>query len=197
MAKCCNCGIEISADDRTKLCDGCKKFILPFVKFMDVSTSSAVRRLVTNERNLRNAGVTDSGMDYLLRICELHDKKKAAEKQAREEAKRQRELEEQVLLEEAAAREEDRTAYLEAELPMDAPLDLCRKPYGGLLSAAMAVLILVGTALIAVCILKAVMVGEFDILPLACGIGSLFSAYTAYVGRKIIRDLEEIKKYFR
>lgn len=197
MAKCCNCGIEISADDRTKLCDGCKKFILPFVKFMDVSTSSAVRRLVTNERNLRNAGVTDSGMDYLLRICELHDKKKAREKQAREDAKRQQALEEQAAFEESAAREEERTAYLEAELPMEAPLNLCRKSYGGFLAAAAAVLIIVGITLIAVCVMRAVMVQEFDVIPLACGIGSLFSAYTAYVCRKIIRDLEEVKKYFR
>ena len=74
MAHCYNCGCDISEEDRTRLCDDCKKIILPFVKFMDASSSSAVRRLISNEENLRNAGVTDGGMEYLLRLCELHDR---------------------------------------------------------------------------------------------------------------------------
>ena len=197
MARCCNCGIEIPADDKTKLCDKCKKIILPFVKFMDVSTSSSVRRLVSNERNLRNAGVTDSGMDYLFRICELHDKKKAQDRQAREDEKRQRELEEQRMMEESAAEEEARTGYLEAELPMEAPLDLCRKPYGGFLTAAMVVLIIAGVILAVMCAVKVIMLGEFDVIPLASAIGAFFSAYVAYAAKKMILDIEEIKKYFR
>lgn len=59
MSKCYNCGCDIDPEDKTRLCDKCKRIILPFVKFMDASTSSAVRRLIQNERNLRNAGVTD------------------------------------------------------------------------------------------------------------------------------------------
>lgn len=69
MSKCYNCGCDIDPEDKTRLCDKCKRIILPFVKFMDASTSSAVRRLIQNERNLRNAGVTDGGMEYLLKIC--------------------------------------------------------------------------------------------------------------------------------
>ena len=56
MSKCYNCGCDIDPEDKTRLCDKCKRIILPFVKFMDASTSSAVRRLIQNERNLRNAG---------------------------------------------------------------------------------------------------------------------------------------------
>ena len=87
MSKCYNCGCDIDPEDKTRLCDKCKKIILPFVKFMDASTSSAVRRLIQNERNLRNAGVTDGGMEYLLKICEIHDKKKLREKEEREAKK--------------------------------------------------------------------------------------------------------------
>ena len=195
MAKCCNCGTAIPADDKTRLCDRCKKIILPFIKFMDVSTSSSVRRLVSNERNLRNAGVTDSGMDYMFRVCELHDKKKAQEKQARDKAKRMRELDEQLAAGQQVREEHD--SYAEIELPMDAPLDLCRKPYGGLLAAAQIVLILVGAVLIGMCAVKLILLAEFDVIALAAGIGAFFSAYAAYAVKKVIRDLEEIKKYFR
>lgn len=75
MARCANCGREIPGDDKTRLCEDCKRVILPFIKFMDVSDTPAVKRLLSNEKNLRDAGVTDSGMDYLYRICELHDRK--------------------------------------------------------------------------------------------------------------------------
>ena len=61
MAKCYNCGTEIPADDKLRLCDRCKSVLLPFIKFTDASTSSAVRRLIANERNLRARGVTDNG----------------------------------------------------------------------------------------------------------------------------------------
>lgn len=195
MAHCANCGIEIPSEDKTRLCDRCKKIILPFIKFMDVSTSSSVRRLVSNERNLRNAGVTDSGMDYLFRVCELHDKKKAQEKQARDEAKRIREQNE--LPRQPEPISDNREVYAEVELPMEEPLDFCRKPYGGLLAAAMAVLVIIGAVLLAMCAVKLVLASEFDVVSLAAGIGSFFSAYVAYAVKKVIRDLEEVKKYFR
>lgn len=75
MASCANCGREIPDEDKTRLCDDCKRVILPFIKFMEGSDTPAVKRLLSNERNLRTAGVTDSGMDYLYRICSLHDRK--------------------------------------------------------------------------------------------------------------------------
>ena len=75
MASCANCGREIPDEDKTRLCDDCKRVILPFIKFMEGSDTPAVKRLLSNERNLRSAGVTDSGMDYLYRICTLHDRK--------------------------------------------------------------------------------------------------------------------------
>ena len=75
MARCANCGREIPDEDKTRLCDECKRVILPFIKFMEGSDTPAVKRLLSNERNLRSAGVTDTGMDYLYRICTLHDKK--------------------------------------------------------------------------------------------------------------------------
>lgn len=192
MAHCCNCGIEIPADDKTKLCDRCKKIILPFVKFMDASTSSAVRRLVSNERNLRNAGVTDGGMDYLFRICELHDKQKAQERKAREEAK-QNHVPEPVP--EPVVQEE--IGYSEEELPLDAPLNLRRKPYGGLLTAAEVILILAGIALIGLCVYEYIALEEINLIAPAAGIGAFFSAYVADTARKILSDLEEIKKHFR
>ena len=87
MPKCYNCGCDIPSGDKTRLCDSCKKFMLPFIKFMDASTSSSTRRLLSNEKNLRNAGVTDKGMEYLLKICELHDRQKLREREEREAAK--------------------------------------------------------------------------------------------------------------
>ena len=75
MARCANCGREIPEEDKTRLCEDCKRIILPFIKFMDGSDTPAVKRLLSNEPNLRVAGVTDSGMDYLYRICELRDRK--------------------------------------------------------------------------------------------------------------------------
>ena len=74
MARCYNCGCDIPDDDKMRLCDECKGLLLPFIKMVNASSSSGVRRLVSNEDNLRTAGVTDGGMEYLLRLCELHDK---------------------------------------------------------------------------------------------------------------------------
>ena len=83
MACCSNCGKEIPNEDKTRLCDDCKRVILPFIKFMEGSDTPAVKRLLSNERNLRSAGVTDTGMDYLYRICELHDRKSQSAKEAK------------------------------------------------------------------------------------------------------------------
>ncbi|MBQ4354149.1 MAG: hypothetical protein IJC71_04570 [Clostridia bacterium] len=193
MAHCCNCGIEIPSEDKIRLCDRCKKIILPFVKFMDASTSSAVRRLVSNERNLRNAGVTDGGMDYLFRICELHDKQKMREKQEREQAGAvqtvQTSEEEQPLPQD--------NGYFEEELPMDKPLQLRRKPYGGFLPAAEILLLIVGAVLAVLCVIGFVQNGEVDFVALACAVASFCAAYAADTARKLLSDLEEIKKQFR
>ena len=80
---------------------------------------------------------------------------------------------------------------------MEEPLDFCRKPYGGLLAAAMAVLVIIGAVLLAMFAVKLVLASEFDVVSLAAGIGSFFSAYVAYAVKKVIRALEEVKKYFR
>ncbi len=83
MARCANCGCEIPNEEKTRLCEDCKRVILPFIKFMEASTMPAVKRLLSNEKNLRNAGVTDNGMDYLYRICELQDRRRQSEQEAK------------------------------------------------------------------------------------------------------------------
>lgn len=191
VAYCCNCGIEIPETDKTRLCDRCKKILLPFVKFMDASTSSGVKRLISNEQNLRNAGVTDSGMDYLLKVCELHDKKKMQERRERE-AKQQTPTE-QPIAEPVKVTE----SYTETELPMDEPLNLIRTPYGTLLPAAEVVLTIVGTALAAWFIYAIITKQGVEIPSLVGSIGAFFSAYAANAAKKILADLEEIKKRFR
>ncbi len=187
MSKCYNCGCDIDPEDKTRLCDKCKKIILPFVKFMDASTSSAVRRLIQNERNLRNAGVTDGGMEYLLKICEIHDKKKLREKEERE-AKKAAEAE-------SVTHEEE--GYSEVELPMDEPLDLIHKPYGSFLPAAEAVFILAGAALLVFTVYGSVANGNFSIPSLCGAIASFAGAYLSDCARRMIHDLDEIKKRFR
>ena len=77
----------MESEDKSRLCDNCKKIMLPFLKLVDASTSSAVRRLIQNEQNLRNMGITDSGMEYMLKFCELHDKKKLREREEKENKK--------------------------------------------------------------------------------------------------------------
>lgn len=195
MATCYNCKKEIRDDEKTKLCDSCKRVLLPFVKFMDASTSSAVRRLVQNERNLRNAGATDSGMEYLLRICELHDKKKM-EEQSRRQAARQ----EAAAAELAAVRMPDPAEefYSEVEVPLDEPLDLIRKPYGRLLTAVQVLFGVAGGGLAAVFVLG--LTGETMTWRIAelCGGAACFGGiYAAQIVKKLVRDVEELKKHFR
>ena len=177
MSKCYNCGCDIDPEDKTRLCDKCKRIILPFVKFMDASTSSAVRRLIQNERNLR----------YLLKICEIHDKKKLREKEEREAKK--------AVEAEAATHEEE--GYSEVELPMDEPLDLIHKPYGSFLPAAEAVFILAGAALLAFTVYSCIAEKNFSIPSLCGAIASFAGAYLSDCARRMIHDLDEIKKRFR
>lgn len=191
VAKCCNCGIEIPDSDKTRLCDRCKKILLPFVKFMDASTSSAVRRLISNERNLRNAGVTDSGMDYLFKVCELHDQKKIQAQKEREAARQQTVQE---VKQEEVPRQE---TYSETELPLDEPLDLIRKPYGAFLTAIEVVLVVAGIALIAWFVYALVSAKEVEIVSLVSAVVSFAAAYVADIARKLLADLSEIKKRFR
>lgn len=191
MAKCYNCGTEIPDGDKTKLCDRCKKILLPFVKLMDASTSSAVRRLVSNEKNLRNAGVTDNGMEYLLRLCELHDKKRIIEREAREAANSAAQAE-------PAHKEmmsEDK--YSEVELPADDPLDFVPKNYGDYLPAAKIVLIVVGIVLAVWFVVRIIRDGEVDFAQIASSVGFFFSAYVADSCTKLMHDLTEIRKRFR
>ena len=189
MPRCYNCGCDIPAGDKTRLCDSCKKIILPFIKFMDASTSSAVRRLVSNEKNLRSAGVTDGGMEYLLRICELHDRQKVREREEREAAKAaaQRPAEPEITVDELTE------SYTELELPMDAPLNLHREPYGKFLPVVMAALMILGAA----ALLWEIVLGGLSIPVILCSVGLILAGYALWVCRHILHDLEEIKKHFR
>ncbi len=190
MSRCYNCGCDIPANDKLKLCDNCKKIILPFIKFMDASTSSAVRRLVSNEKNLRKAGVQDGGMEYLMRVCELHDRQKQQEREEREATRAAN----QRAAEQKRAREELNEAYLEMELPLDKPLDLHREPYGKFLALIQYVLILLGAA----AFLLEIVLGETINIPvLLCAVGLFGVAYVVSVIRPLLHDLEEIKKRFR
>jgi hypothetical protein len=194
MPKCYNCGCDVPADDKTRLCDNCKKIILPFIKFMDASTSSSMRRLLSNEKNLRNAGVTDKGMEYLLKICELHDRQKLREREEREAAKAAaiRDAEPAKLAEELFP-QDDYTSLQQMELPVDEPLDLYREPYGGFLTGAMCVLILLGAA----ALILEIVIGEMSIPVILCSVGLMIGGYTLHVCKKLLHDLEEIKKRFR
>lgn len=190
MPRCYNCGCDIPADDKLKLCDNCKKIILPFIKFMDASTSSAVRRLVSNEKNLRKAGVTDGGMEYLMRVCDLHDRQKQREREERDAAR----AASQRAAEQKAAREELTDTYLERELPLDEPLRLHREPYGKFLSVVQYALILLGAA----AFLLEIILGETIQIPvLLCSLGLIGVAYVVSAIRPLLHDLEEIKKRFR
>lgn len=194
MPKCYNCGCDIPSGDKTRLCDSCKKFMLPFIKFMDASTSSSTRRLLSNEKNLRNAGVTDKGMEYLLKICELHDRQKLREREEREAAKAAaaRDAEPAKLAEELF-QQDDSFALPQMELPVDEPLDLYREPYGGLLTVVMCALILIGAA----ALILEIMIGGMSIPVILCSVGLMISGYVLHVCKKVLHDLEEIKKRFR
>lgn len=186
MPRCCNCGCDIPADDKIRLCDKCKKIILPFIKFVDASTSSALRRLVSNEKNLRNAGVTDGGMEYLLRICELHDRQKQKEREEREAAKRP--------VPQNNVPEEDSTdIYSEVDLPIDKPLNLHRKPYGRLTAVIGILLPVLG----ALSLLYEIIWGGKSVSVILCSIGLILVGYVILDCRHLLHDTNEIKKWFR
>ena len=212
MARCYNCGCDIADDDKTRLCDDCKKVLLPFVKFMDASTSSAVRRLISNETNLRNAGVTDSGMEYLLRICELHDKKKAEAEGENEAISEDQQdgiyTENEPFVEDIAApiapaapaapaEPEPVNPYTDIEVPLDKPLKLIRKPYGQYLAAAEIILGIVAAALLAWFFVDLLAWNKVDFTAIPCCIASVVGIYIADCVRRMIYDVEEVKKHFR
>ncbi len=183
--------MEIPDSDKTKLCDRCKKILLPFVKLMDASTSSAVRRLVSNERNLRNAGVTDSGMEYLLRLCEIHDKKRIMEREEREAARASAEAEARP----AEIIPEDK--YSDIELPADEPLRFAEKPYGDYLPAVSVILAVVGAVLAVWFVVCIVRDGDIDIASAVSSVGFFAASYAVSVLGKVLDELNEIKKRFR
>ena len=215
MARCYNCGCDISEDDKTRLCDDCKKVLLPFVKFMDASTSSAVRRLISNETNLRNAGVTDSGMEYLLRICELHDKKKAEETDAvdageeyteesgeiAEEPVNQADVDFRTIFEDEPAKAEQKPEpqgqYTDIEVPLDKPLNLIRRTYGQYLAAAEIVLGVIAAALLIWFFVDLIAWSKVDFTAIASCVGFGVGVYITDCVRRMIYDVEELKKHFR
>ncbi len=198
MAYCYNCRTEIPDNEKTKLCDKCKGIILPFIKFMDASTSSSVRRLISNERNLRKAGVTDSGMEYLLKMCELHDKKKFKEREeknaARAAAAAAEAQAEKERAEEAARNHRD---YSEVELPMDEPLKLNRSGYGAHLTAAFAVSLISAVALIVWFIVELAVYNTVNVVAVIAAIPAFALAYAIHTLKKLLHDSNEIKKRFR
>ena len=198
MAYCYNCKTEISDDDKTKLCDKCKRIILPFIKFMDASTSSAVRRLVSNERHLRNAGVTDSGMEYLFKMCELHDKKKFKERDEKNAARAAAaSLEAQAEKERADEEARNYRDYSEVELPLDEPMHLNRASYGTHLATAQIVTLISAVALIVWFIIELAMYKTVNVAAVIASIPAFASAYAIGTVKKMLYDLSEIKKRFR
>ncbi|MBQ2725912.1 MAG: hypothetical protein IJF78_09410 [Clostridia bacterium] len=194
MAKCYNCGTQISADDKLRLCDRCKSILLPFIKLTDASTSSAVARLISNERNLRARGVTDNGMDYLMRICEAHDREKVAEKARREAQKAPKQPPQPQQTAPQPVPEEE---YLEIDLPMSAPLSVHRKPYGGFLTLSAVILFLCGTGFLAWAVLQWITAQTADIPSILAAVGSFAAGSVCFPLKKLIHDVEEIKKQFR
>ena len=194
MPKCYNCGAEIAADDKLRLCDKCKSVLLPFIKFTDASTSSAVRRLITNERNLRARGVTDNGMDYLMRICEAHDREKAEEKQRREAETAPKQSRSAAAPQPAQPKKEE---YLEIDLPMEPPLNFHRKPYGGLLSLLSVLLLLCGVSLLAWTVFRWISAETLSIPCIIAAVGAFAAAGICPPVKKLIHDMDELKKHFR
>ncbi len=198
MAYCYNCGVEIPGGDKMKLCERCKRILLPFIKFMDASTSSAVRRLVSNERNLRNAGVTDSGMEYLLRLCELHDQKRIREREERE-AMRAAQQQEQVQQRYEPPVEphvlEDK--YADIEIPADEPLNYCEKPYGKFLTLMQVLFGIVGIGLAAWFGVGIFLLDTYAVGSAIGAVGAFAMIYVTGVVKKLHHDLHELKNRFR
>lgn len=197
MAHCCNCGIVIPDDDKTRLCDKCKHILLPFIRLVGASTSSAVKRLRSNEKNLRNAGVTDSGMSYLMKLCELQDKKR--EEKVKASAPVQ---EEPVIINESIQTPVHTPApeplVIKIDDKSDIPVSYIKKQYGTFIVSAEIVLWIVAILFAAWFALK-LLTGErvLDIIPLFCAFASVAGAYIAGIVRKMLYDLGEIKKKYK
>ncbi|MBQ7599309.1 MAG: hypothetical protein IJU57_01390 [Clostridia bacterium] len=196
MAKCFNCGAEIPENDKTLLCDSCKKIILPFVKLTEASTSSSVRRLISNEKNLRRVGVTDAGMDYLFSVCEKADQRKSQQRLemnlSASEKKRGDSPKEK-------APETPRTRkqiLADMELPAEEPMQYHKRKYGIFVTAAEAVLIICSLALLGWFVYRAV-AGAWDIPAIVGAAGFAAGAYLSSVLRKMLHDLNELKKRFK
>ena len=198
MAYCYNCRTEIPDDDKSKLCDHCKVFMLPFLKIVGASTSSAVRRLLSNEQNLRRRGVTDSGMQYLLNVCERHDDNKLKEreaKNARLAAEAAAEAEAEAIRAEEARR--NYRNYSDIELPVDEPLVFERNGYGAHLTTAMAISIISAVALLVWFVVDFIVNKNTNVVAVIASIPTFAFAYAISVVKKSIHDLNEIKKRFR
>ena len=214
MARCANCGCEIPNEEKTRLCDDCKRVILPFIKFMEASTTPAVKRLLSNEKNLRNAGVTDNGMDYLYRICELQDRRRQSEQEAKamsrtaaaygkaveepDKSDRQDKPDKSEKSEKTAKDTDAQEKKNSAEEPADdydeEEQERERMPGAGL-TAAKWIMILSGTAALVWFAAKVVtrhLVGEsltdsIDVAALAAAFASYAGAYVASAVRKALR----------
>ena len=198
MAYCYNCGVEIPGGDKMKLCERCKRILLPFIKFMDASTSSAVRRLVSNERNLRNAGVTDSGMEYLLRLCELHDQKRIREREEREAIRAsQVQTPIQMPVETHVPEEQPTEKYEDIEIPADEPLCYCEKPYGKGLTLAQVLFGVLGAGLVAWFVVGIILQSSYHVGALIGAAGAFLMIYVVGVVKKLHHDLHELKNKFR
>ena len=197
MVKCYNCGAEISAEDRTLLCDSCKKIILPFVKLTEASTSSSVRRLVSNEKNLRRMGVTDAGMDYLFSVCEKADQVKSQQRLEKNIAASERKRESRDSEKPADPPKTRRQMLADIELPFEEPLRYCKRRYGAFVTAAEAVLIIAALGLAGWFVYRAASAGEWEIPSAAGAVASAAAAYLASVVRKMRHDLNELKKRFK
>ena len=198
MAYCYNCRTQIPDDDKSKLCEDCKKVMLPFLKIVGSSTSSAVRRLLSNEQNLRRRGVTDSGMQYLLNVCERHDDNKQKErdtKNARLAAEAAAEAEAAAIRAEEARR--NYRDYSDIELPVDEPLHFKKSGYGAHLTTAMVVCIITALALLAWFAVDFVVNKNTNVVAVIASIPAFAFAYAIHVMKKSIHDLNEIKKRFR
>ena len=193
MAKCYNCGADISADDKLRLCDRCKSILLPFIKLTDASTSSAVARLISNERNLRARGVTDNGMDYLMRICEAHDREKIAEKARRETQKPPKTAD----VPAEPPKHPQKQEYQEIDLPLAPPMQVHRKPYGTVLTALTVLLILTGLGFCGWFAYRLLIDQVWEILCIPGAVTAFCSAAVCPPVKKLIHDVNEIKKQFR
>ena len=193
--RCANCGCEIPNEEKTRLCDNCRKVILPAIKFMEASTTPSVKRLLSNERNLRNAGVTDSGMDYLYRICELQDRKRQSEQEAKAQSRLAAAYGKPA--EPSPAPAEQKEADEPASLPEETEgEDTPKTAPGRALPAAKWALILSGTTAVvwfAAKILTRELAGEsltdsIDVPSLCVSLSSYAGAYVADVMGKVLRE---------